>query len=79
MTSSTRPVPLDYEYRRTLMHTTVEDLLAEGKAPLYIVHFTQAAAVERAQALTSINVCTRAESGSYTSIQFVYGCLPPIG
>jgi superfamily II RNA helicase len=61
VTSTTRPVPLDYEYRRTLMHATVEDLLAEGKAPLYIVHFTQASAVERAQSLTSINVCTREE------------------
>ena len=28
---------------------------------MYVVHFTQAAALERAQALTSINVCTREE------------------
>jgi superfamily II RNA helicase len=61
VTSSTRPVPLDYGYRRTLMHTTVEDLLAEGRAPLYVVHFTQASAIERAQSLTSINVSSRAE------------------
>ena len=31
------------------------------QAPVYIVHFTQAAALERAQALTSINVCTQEE------------------
>ncbi|MCF2437448.1 hypothetical protein LV779_39640 [Streptomyces thinghirensis] len=31
------------------------------QAPVYIVHFTQAQAVERAQALMSINMCTREE------------------
>ncbi|MGH3387885.1 MAG: DUF3516 domain-containing protein, partial [Actinomadura sp.] len=38
-----------------------EQLLSVQKAPVYVVHFTQAAAIERAQALMSINVCTRAE------------------
>ena len=40
--STTRPVPLDYSYRRTPMHQTIEDLLGKGEAPIYIVHFTQA-------------------------------------
>ena len=31
------------------------------QAPVYVVHFTQAAAMERAQALMSINMCTKAE------------------
>ena len=31
------------------------------QAPVYVVHFTQAAALEQAQALMSVNVCTRAE------------------
>ncbi|MBA2768813.1 MAG: DUF3516 domain-containing protein, partial [Sporichthyaceae bacterium] len=31
------------------------------RAPVYVVHFTQVAALERAQALTSVNVATRAE------------------
>ena len=61
VTSTTRPVPLDYEYRRTLMHSTIEDLLTSGKAPIYVVHFTQLSAIERAQSLMSINVCTREE------------------
>src|SRR5690606_20233745 len=43
------------------LHDTLEELLATGRAPIYVVHFTQAAALERAQALTSLNVCTRAE------------------
>ena len=33
---------------------------AQGLAPIYAVHFTQKAAVERAQALTSAQVATRA-------------------
>ena len=37
------------------------ELLATGQAPVYVVHFTQAAAIEQAQSLMSINVCTRAE------------------
>lgn len=56
-----RPVPLDYSYARTPLHETIEGLLAAGKAPLYVVHFTQKEAVARAQALTSTQVASRAE------------------
>jgi superfamily II RNA helicase len=59
--SVTRPVPLTYEYRTTPLHETISELLSVQKAPVYVVHFTQAAAMERAQALMSINVCTKAE------------------
>ncbi len=59
--SEERPVPLDYEYRETPMHETVEVLLEQGKAPIYIVNFTQRDCAERAQALTSANVCSREE------------------
>ncbi len=61
ITSVTRPVPLSYEYRRTPLHETLENLLATHQAPVYVVHFTQAAAVAQAQALTSVAVATRAE------------------
>jgi superfamily II RNA helicase len=50
------------------LHETVSDLLAAGRAPVYIVHFTQAAAVEQAQALMSINVCTRAEKDAIAEL-----------
>jgi superfamily II RNA helicase len=56
-----RPVPLTFSYVTTPLHETVGELLATGQAPVYVVHFTQAAALEQAQALMSINVCTRAE------------------
>src|SRR3979490_583835 len=45
----------------TPLHETLEELLSTHQAPVYVVHFTQASALERAQALMSINVCTRAE------------------
>lgn len=61
VTSAQRPVPLRFQYVTTPLHETLEELLATGQAPVYVVHFTQAAALERAQALTSVNVCTRAE------------------
>ncbi len=41
---------------------------AGGQAPVYVVHFTQAAALERAQALMSINVCTRAEKDAIAEV-----------
>ena len=56
-----RPVPLHFSYAMTPVHETIEELLRTGQAPIYVVHFTQAAALERAQALTSINVASRAE------------------
>lgn len=61
VTSVDRPVPLMFSYAMTPLHETIEELLATKQAPVYIVHFTQAAALERAQALTSINLATRAE------------------
>jgi superfamily II RNA helicase len=57
--STTRPVPLRFEYRRTPLHETIESLLAADQAPLYVVHFTQAQSIAGAQALTSAQVTTR--------------------
>ncbi|MEU9206109.1 DUF3516 domain-containing protein [Streptomyces sp. NPDC048332] len=59
--SATRPVPLSYEYRLTPITETITELLDTRQSPVYIVHFTQAAAVERAQSLMSINMCTKEE------------------
>lgn len=51
---TTRPVPLDFSYVFTGVQDTIEELLSTGKAPIYVVHFSQREASERAQALTSI-------------------------
>lgn len=59
--SAIRPVPLTYEYRHTALHETIETLLGSDLVPVYVVHFTQASAVERAQSLMSINMCSKEE------------------
>ncbi|WP_394275504.1 DEAD/DEAH box helicase [Luteococcus sp.] len=56
-----RPVPLTYRWSLTPVHETVEEIVATGQAPVYIVHSTQAAALERAQALLSIKLVSTEE------------------
>lgn len=58
---SERPVPLDFHYVFTPVHDTIEELLADGKAPIYVVHFSQREATERAQALTSMSIISAEE------------------
>ncbi|HTO71075.1 MAG TPA: DUF3516 domain-containing protein [Myxococcota bacterium] len=57
--SDDRPVPLDYAWRETPLHETVSDLLEAGKAPVYVVSFTQREAAELAQGLASLQIATR--------------------
>ncbi|WP_431817504.1 DEAD/DEAH box helicase [Gordonia jacobaea] len=61
VTGTHRPVPLEYTYAMTPIHETIEGLIDAGRAPIYVVHFTQAAAVERAQALLSARITTKEE------------------
>nr|WP_042195283.1 DEAD/DEAH box helicase [Kibdelosporangium sp. MJ126-NF4]CEL21893.1 putative helicase [Kibdelosporangium sp. MJ126-NF4]CTQ92673.1 putative helicase [Kibdelosporangium sp. MJ126-NF4] len=61
VSSAQRPVPLFYNYAITPMHETIEELLYTNQSPVYVVHFTQASAIERANALMSVNVSTRQE------------------
>ncbi|HVH41924.1 MAG TPA: DUF3516 domain-containing protein [Labilithrix sp.] len=59
--STDRPVPLDFAYRETPLHETVQDLINKGKAPIYIVNFTQRACAEEAQNLMSMDFCSKDE------------------
>ncbi len=59
--SEDRPVPLEYAYSEIPLAHTLEKLAEEGKAPVYVVHFTQADAASSAQDFTSLKVCTREE------------------
>ena len=61
ISSGVRPIPLHYYYVETGVHETLEELLATKQVPVYVVHFSQAEAIDRAQNLMSINVCTREE------------------
>src|SRR3954447_363392 len=56
-----RPVPLTYSWSLEPLHELLEELVAADRAPIYVVHFTQASAMERAQSLLSAKLCTREE------------------
>jgi hypothetical protein len=59
--STQRPVPLDFEYRTTTLHHSIEQLLESGRAPIYLVHFTQRDATEAAQGYLSLDPLTKDE------------------
>src|SRR3954449_8756671 len=56
-----RPVPLHFDWSLEPLHEMLEELVREERAPIYVVHFTQASALERAQSLLSAKFCSRDE------------------
>ena len=56
-----RPVPLLFSWSLEPLHELLEEMVRIDRAPIYVVHFTQAAALERAQSLLSAKLCTREE------------------
>ncbi|HMA93648.1 MAG TPA: DUF3516 domain-containing protein, partial [Polyangiaceae bacterium] len=65
--SSERPVPLDFSYAETPLHETLSKLVADGKAPVYVVHFTQRSCAEEAQNLMSLDFSTKEEKKALTA------------
>jgi len=63
-----RPVPLIFSFSIEPLHETLNELLTTSQAPVYVVHFTQAAALEQAQALMSTNMCTRQEKDAIAEL-----------
>ncbi len=61
ISSMERPIPLYYSYVTTTLHETIEERLESRDAPIYVVHFSRAAAIEQAQAMASLKVCSREE------------------
>ena len=59
-----RPVPLEFSWVLTPVHETLELLLRDDRAPVYVVSFTQAAAVEQAQALASVDIVSSARKAA---------------
>lgn len=59
VSSTKRPVPLEFEYRETPLLDTVRELVERDRAPVYLVHFTQRAATERAQDFMSSDILTK--------------------
>jgi superfamily II RNA helicase len=56
-----RPVPLTFSWSVEPLHELLEELVRTDQAPIYVVHFTQASALERAQSLLSAKLCTKEE------------------
>ena len=56
VTGVERPVPLSFEYALAPVHESIDELLTTSRSPVYIVHFSQAEALERAQSLTSTRI-----------------------
>ena len=66
-----RPVPLQFEYRETPLHETISDLVRGGKAPVYLVCFTQASCAEEAQNLMSVDFSSKEEKRAV--VEALYG------
>src|SRR3954466_14427379 len=56
-----RPVPLLFSWSLAPLHELLEELVRVDQVPAYVVHFTQASALETAQSLLSAKLCTREE------------------
>lgn len=54
-----RPVPLEYKYELMSLEGTVELALRNNEGPLYVVHFSQDAALASAQALSNFGVTSK--------------------
>ncbi len=77
--STERPVPLDFDYSTLRLVHSIEKLLDSGKAPIYIVHFTQREATEQAQSLLSVNVLTKEEKQQINELIGGFRFDTPIG
>jgi superfamily II RNA helicase len=77
--SAQRPVPLEFRYAETPLHETVQELLEQNKAPIYLVNFSQRAAAEQAQNLMSVDVCTKEEKGRLKEALFEQTWGTPFG
>ncbi len=64
ITGTQRPVPLEFSWVLTAVHETIELLLRDDRGPVYVVSFTQASAVEQAQALTSVELVSSARKAA---------------
>ena len=56
-----RPVPLHFEYQEKMLQEATQTLVNQGRAPVYIVNFTQRGAAEAAQSLLSLDFCSKEE------------------
>ncbi|HEY7374901.1 MAG TPA: DUF3516 domain-containing protein, partial [Polyangia bacterium] len=51
----------EFEYRETPLHETIDELVKSGRAPIYLVNFTQRGAADQAQNLMSVDMSSKAD------------------
>jgi superfamily II RNA helicase len=56
-----RPVPLNFEYQEASLHEAVTSAVNTGRAPVYVVSFSQRSTAEIAQALLSLDFSSKDE------------------
>jgi superfamily II RNA helicase len=59
--STHRPVPLDFKYSERPLHFQIQELMASGLSPIYLVSFAQRECAEEAQNLLSVDFCSKDE------------------
>jgi superfamily II DNA/RNA helicase len=59
-----RPVPLSFTWAMTPLTETLDELVETKQAPVYVVHFTQAAAVEHATSLLTSKAVTAVDKAA---------------
>lgn len=59
ISNAVRPVPLVYSWAVTGLSETIQTLIDDQQAPIYVVHPTQSGAVDRAQSLLSSGIVDR--------------------
>ncbi len=77
--SDQRPVPLEFDYSETPLEEKVGELVAAGKAPIYLVHFTQLSSANTAQNLMSSNFCSKEEKQIIAEVLQVANFRSPYG
>ncbi len=66
--SDRRPVPLTFEYSEVPLTERIAQLVEDGKAPIYLVYFTQRSASESAQGWMSLNLCSKVEKEALSEV-----------
>ena len=64
--STQRPVPLDFRYSERPLYFAIQELIAGGLSPIYLVSFAQRECAEEAQNLLSVDFCTKDEKRKIT-------------
>ncbi|GDX80215.1 helicase [Deltaproteobacteria bacterium] len=75
----TRPVPLEFTYSTSPLTEVISGLVRHDRAPIYLVHFTQNDATEQAQALMSVDWCSKEEKRAILDALSGYTFHSPFG